>query len=142
MVSIGKLDRLGQIVDRLIEDPQRGITSCVVTNDRGMIIVAKTADGSSDQTLAAMVSLLSSTAERVNSNLGIEHPKITSIKSMGVMLSVREFIVHNRWFRLGVILNESNNGRFSFIRKGMDPKKAEVTLEKAAENVRIVLEGS
>jgi len=141
-MTIGKLDRLGEIVDRLLENPQRGFSSCVVTNERGMIIVAKTVDGSSDQTLAAMVSLLSSTAERVNSNLGIEHPKLTLIKSVGVTLSVREFMVNNRWFRLGAILTQGNNGRFSFNKRRMNPKKAEATLEKATVKLRGVLEGS
>ncbi|MFW9847643.1 MAG: hypothetical protein ACFFF4_00785 [Candidatus Thorarchaeota archaeon] len=141
-MSVGKLELLGQIVDGLVRDPKRSITGCVVTNDRGMIIAGRTKDGASDQTLAAMISLLSSTAERVNRNLGIGYPKLTLIKSLGVKVSVMEFTVRNKRFRMGAMLTESNNGRRSFIRRRISDRKTEATLENAVQNVRSVLESN
>ena len=137
----GKFELLGEIVERIVTDSKQTFSSCVVTNERGLIVAGKTRDGSSSQTLAAMLSLLSDTAARINDNLGYGHPRSTTIKSLGVLISSQEFLVAERWFRIGAIITE-NNGRFSFFRKSIDLKKAEAYLGKAAERIRTVLEAN
>ncbi|MHA1959899.1 MAG: hypothetical protein ACW99U_06690 [Candidatus Thorarchaeota archaeon] len=139
-MGTGKMEQLGRIVEDLIVYSGNRLTSCVVTNERGLVVAGKSSDGSSSQALAAMISLLSDTAARVNGNLGFGHPKTASIGSSGVIVSIREFLVQNRWFRIGAVLTEDNNGRLSFFRRKMNAKKVDDYLMTAAEQVRLVLE--
>ena len=72
-MRVGKLERLDGVLDDLIISKRR-FASCVVTNERGLVVAGRTVDGSSSQTLAAMISLFSDTTIRINENLGYGHP--------------------------------------------------------------------
>lgn len=136
----GKYEQLTEIVEELVGKSASRFDSCVVTNERGLIVAGKSVNGSSSQTLAAMVSLLSDTASRINGNLGFGHPKVSSIKSLGVIISSLEFMVHNRWFRIGAVHTETTRRRISVFRKKMTPGKVDEYLEHAAKRIRFVLE--
>ncbi len=135
-MRIGKTERLNQIIDLLVEDIGRPFRSCVVTNERGLIVAGKTKSGAVSDRLAAMISLLSDTSRRVNENLGYDHPRITTIKGSGVSIAVHEFEVQERWFRIGA---ELDDGRFLFFRR-VEDKRVWEALEKTADMVRNVLE--
>lgn len=135
-MRIGKTEQLDQIISNMIEEIGRPFKSCVVTNERGLIVAGKARDGAVSDRLAAMVSLLSDTSRRVNENLGYDHPRITTIKGSGVSIAVHEFQVQDRWFRIGT---ELDDGRFLFYRR-VEDKKVWQSLEKTADRVRNVLE--
>ena len=140
-MKLGKMERLDIIVDDLIRLSKGAIASCVVTNERGLVIAGKNIDGSSNETLAAMISLLSDAAVRVNSNLGYGHPKSASIKGYGVLLQIREFQVKSKQFRIGAVTTEQERSRFYFLKKRIDDRQTESNLGTAAERIRRVLEG-
>lgn len=139
-MKLGKMERLDIIVDDLIKLSRGTIASCVVTNERGLVVTGKTIDGSSNETLAAMISLLSDTAVRVNINLGYGHPKSASIKGLGVVLQIREFLVKNKQFRIGAVTTGQERSRFYFLKKRIDDRQTENNLGTAAERIRRVLE--
>ncbi|MHA2353143.1 MAG: hypothetical protein ACXABX_08500 [Candidatus Thorarchaeota archaeon] len=139
-MKLGKMERLNIIVDDLISMSKGTIASCVVTNERGLVVAGKSVDGSSNETLAAMVSLLSDVAVRVNSNLGYGHPKSATIKGFGVLLQVREFLVKSKQFRIGAVTTEQERSRFYILKKRIDGRQIEHNLGVAAEGIRQVLE--
>ncbi len=135
----GKLERLDGVLSDLMID-KRKFASCVVTNERGLVVAGRTVDGSSSQTLAAMISLFSDTTIRINDNLGYGHPKGALIRALGMTFSIHEFMVKNRWFRIGAIQTEENKGWISRIRKRSAGKDAEFNLVRAANRIRDILE--
>ena len=139
-MKLGKMERLNIIVDELIKLSRGTISSCVVTNERGLVVAGKTMDGSSNETLAAMISLLSDAAMRVNSNLGYGHPKAASIKGHGVLLQIREFLVKSKQFRIGAVTTGQERSRFYSLRKRIDERQTENNLGTAAERICRVLE--
>ena len=136
----GKWERLDEIVSDLMRRSGGRFKSCVVTNERGLIIASRVSNGVSDETVAAMMSLLSETAQRVNSNLGVGFPKTASIKAAGATISLQEFRVLGRHFRIGAILREEPQGRISFFRRGMTLTRMQENMTTAAERIRFVLE--
>lgn len=139
-MKLGKMDRLDIIVDDLIRLSKGTIASCVVTNERGLVVAGKNTDGSSNETLAAMISLLSDAAVRVNSNLGYGHPKSASIKGLGVLIQIQEFPVKNKQFRIGAVTTGQVRSRFNFLKKRIDDRQIEHNLGIAAKGIRRVLE--
>ena len=139
-MKLGKMERLDIIVDDLIRLSKGAIASCVVTNERGLIVAGKSVDGSSNEPLAAMISLLSDVAVRVNSNLGYGHPKSASVKGSGVLLQIQEFLVKSKQFRIGAVTTEQERSRFYFLKKRIDDRHIEHNLGIAAEGIRRVLE--
>lgn len=139
-MKLGKMERLDIIVDDLIGISRGTISSCVVTNERGLVVAGKNTDGSSNETLAAMFSLLSEAAVRVNSNLGYGHPKSASVKGLGVLIQIREFVVKNKQFRIGVVTTERERSRFYFLKKRIGDEQIERNLGVTAERIRQVLE--
>ncbi len=138
-MTLGKLDQLNGIIRQLINTSKGAITNCVVTNERGLVVAGVSTDGSSQQDLAAMISLLSDTAVRVNGNLGFGAPKGVQITGLGVSVSLHEFLVQNRRFKIGAIVQEGYHWRTLFRSK---PASQIVVnkLEKAAGMIRKVLE--
>jgi predicted regulator of Ras-like GTPase activity (Roadblock/LC7/MglB family) len=135
----GKIQKLEKIMDELVRSGQN-FTSCVVTNERGLVVAEESVDGFSSQTLAAMISLMADTAIRVSENLGYGHPKTSSIKGLGVSISIREFMVQDRWFRIGAILSSDRSLRMRFLRKGLNHERAESKLADATRRLRSILE--
>jgi predicted regulator of Ras-like GTPase activity (Roadblock/LC7/MglB family) len=140
MVS-GKWERLNKIMSNLMNKSGGRFTGCVITNERGLVVASKVSNGVSDETLAAMMSLLSETVHRVNENLGVGFPKTASIKSPGATVSLHEFDVLGKRFRIGAILGEEGMSRFSFFRRGMTLTRMQENMTNAAIKVRHVLEG-
>ena len=138
---IGKYGLLEQIVNELIGTTEGKFVSCVMTNERGLIVAGKSVNGSSSEPLAAMMSLLSDTACRINDNLGYGHPKTSSISSHGVQISTHEFLVQEKWFRIGVVLTDENKGRRRFFRRRIDTTKVNRNLDQAVVQIRDILEG-
>ncbi|MCK5238135.1 MAG: hypothetical protein KAR33_01235 [Candidatus Thorarchaeota archaeon] len=139
-MKLGKMDRLTLVVDNLLKNSENSMRSCVVTNERGLVVAESSNDGLSSDALAAMISLLSDAATRVNDNLGFGHPNIASVKGIGVTVALHEFMVNNRWFRIGAVLRDGQKRRSWFFRR-TNEKKAWENLEQAAVKVRVVLEG-
>lgn len=137
----GKYERLNAIIEQLLDKSNGSVSSCVVTNERGLIVTGLANDGSSNQDLAAMIALFSDTATRVNTNLGFGHPRTASIDSFGVSIAMHEFLVRNHWFRIGAIM-QNNGRRLTFFRRKMTRRKLEHYLETTAKRVRRVLESS
>lgn len=135
----GKYELLTEILNELVGESDGRFESCVVTNERGLIVTGKSVTGT-NHTLAAMVSLLSDTARRINENLGFEHPKISKIKSYGVVISSLEFMVQNRWFRIGTVHSVAKSRKRAFFRKKLNSNHFDGRLERAAERIRFVLE--
>jgi len=139
-VKLGKMDRLVIVLNDLMKKSDNSMRSCVVTNERGLVVVERSNDGLSSDALAAMVSLLSDAATRVNDNLGFSHPNMASVKGIGVTVALHEFMVSNKWFRIGAVIKDGPSRR-SWLRKSSE-KKAWSNLEQAAIKVRSVLEGN
>ncbi|MFW9769189.1 MAG: hypothetical protein ACFFF9_16280 [Candidatus Thorarchaeota archaeon] len=135
----GKTDKLDRIMESLV-GPNQNFTSCVVTNERGLVVAGESIEGFSSQILAAMISLMSDTAIRVSENLGYGHPKTSSIKGYGVLISIQEFMVRDRWFRIGAVLSENTESRMRFFRRGFNPENIESRLAGAAKKLRSILE--
>ncbi|MFW9800518.1 MAG: roadblock/LC7 domain-containing protein [Candidatus Thorarchaeota archaeon] len=138
----GKMERLGRTVDQLIKDSPGRLSGCVVTNERGLVVAEKSLDGSSSQTLAAMISLLSDTAIRVNDNLGFGHPRTASIRALGALVAIHQFQVQNKWFRIGAVLIDDNDGRFWPLKRHLSVRRVEKSLGSAAQKIRSILESS
>ena len=137
----GKWERLDRIVSNLMSKSGGRFKSCVITNERGLVVASKVSNGVSDETLAAMMSLLSETVHRVNNNLGVGFPKTASIKSPSATISLHEFEVSGKQFRMGAVLHEYAVNRFSFFRRGMTLTRMQENMTNAAIKVRQVLEG-
>lgn len=135
----GKIQKLERIMENLV-GTGRSFTSCVVTNERGLVVAEDSVDGHSSQTLAAMVSLMSDTAIRVSENLGYGHPKTSIIRGSGVSISIREFMVRDKWFRVGVILSKENQTKKWFFRRNLGTESIESKLTDAAISLRAALE--
>ncbi|MHA1961913.1 MAG: hypothetical protein ACW99U_17025 [Candidatus Thorarchaeota archaeon] len=145
-MRMSKVDRLEEILRRMITKSHESISSCVVITERGLIVAGVVLDGSSNETLSAMVSLMSDTAVRVCGNLGFGNPRIAQVKTLGAIIIVNEFLVANRRFRMGAVLKDSE--RFSILRRRMVVKKRmpleriEDLFNMAARDVRTTLEGT
>ncbi len=135
-MSLGKSEKLDLVLKDFESEIGYAFKNCVVTNEQGLVVAGRARDLVQRDRLAAMISLLSDTSRRVNENLGYDHPRISTIKGSGVSITVHEFKVRNRWFRIGA---EIRNGRFLFFKR-IDDKKVWKTLEKAADSIRAVLE--
>lgn len=138
-MPLGKLDQLNEIIQQLISDSRGALTNCVITNERGLVVAGISTDGSSQQDLAAMISLLSDTAVRVNGNLGFGKPIGVQIRGLGVSISLHEFLVQNRPFKIGAIVQEGHPWRTMFRQKPVHQIVVN-RLQKAATQIRKVLE--
>jgi predicted regulator of Ras-like GTPase activity (Roadblock/LC7/MglB family) len=143
---MSKVDKLEGILTKMITKSHETISSCVVITERGLIVAGIVLDGSSNETLSAMVSLMSDTAVRVCGNLGFGNPRIAQIRTLGAIIIMNEFLVANRRFRMGAVLKDYE--RFSIIRRRMVVKKR-MPLEKiedlfnmTAQDIRKTLEGT
>ena len=135
----GKTEKLERIMTDLVGRNQ-DFTSCVVTTERGLVIAGDSIEGFSSQILAAMISLMSDTAIRVSENLGHGHPKITSIRGLGVSISIQEFMVRDRWFRIGAIYSDDKQKWRRVFRRGFRHERIESRLEGATKKLRSILE--
>lgn len=135
----GKIQKLEKIMNELVGTGS-SFTSCVVTNERGLVVAEESIEDYATQTLAAMISLLSDTAVRVSTNLGYHHPTILSIKGLDASIAVHEFIVQGRWFRIGAILTKNNQSKKWFFRRNFNPKKMESKLAEGARKLCLILE--
>lgn len=139
-MTLGKHDRLNNVIENLITESNGALTNCVVTNERGLVVTGISKDGSSSQDLAAMISLLSDTAVRVNNNLGFGTPKGVSIDGIGVTLALHEFLVQNKRFRIGVVIHEGFFRRYFFSRKRSIRHSINDMLQDTSKKVRTILE--
>lgn len=135
----GKIQRLNRIMNELVGSGV-SFTSCVVTNERGLIVAEESIENNSTQTLAAMISLMSDTAIRVSTNLGYDHPTTSSINGLDASIAIQEFIVQDRWFRIGAIVSKNNQSKKRFFKKSFNPKKIESKLAEAARKLCAILE--
>ncbi len=142
MMSIGKIVQLNGIIEETMAEIGKETASCIVINERGLIVAGRMLDGSSSETFAAMISLLSDTALRISGNLKLGSPRTASVKTQGVTVLIYEFLVLNRQFRIGVVMTGLNPGRSSFFRRRMTLEKIENSLDTAAREIRHVLEGA
>jgi len=143
---MSKIDRLEGILKRIIAESNDSLSSCVVITERGLIVASIVTDGSSSESLSAMVSLMSDTSGRVCENLGFGNPKTALIRTLGAMIVMSEFLVTNRRFRVGAIIKDSE--KFSVFRrrlilsKRMPMERIEVLLHGAEKDIRRILEGT
>ncbi|MFW9787743.1 MAG: hypothetical protein ACFFE2_10435 [Candidatus Thorarchaeota archaeon] len=134
----GKTAKLEQIMDDLV-GPEQDFLSCVVTNERGLVVAGESIEDYSSQILAAMISLMSDTAIRVSENLGYGHPKTSSIKGFGVSITIQEFMVRDRWFRIGAIAPNGRQRKRFFFRRD-NSEHVESKLAGVVKKLRTVLE--
>ena len=141
-MSLGTIGKLELVLDEMVSKTNTEIGRCVVTNERGLIVAEKKTISTSNETLAAMISLLSDTALRINRNLGLNDPNTATIESMGTIFSMCEFPVNDRRFRIGVI-TEGNRSKFrkrTFLRRRKHDDLDD-TLRIAAKSIQKILEG-
>ncbi|MFW9919686.1 MAG: roadblock/LC7 domain-containing protein [Candidatus Thorarchaeota archaeon] len=138
-MPIGTGKKLDNILSDLMQRSGGRFRSCIITNERGLIVAWKGDSGISRDTLAAMMSLFSETSQRIISNLGIGKPQAASIKTIEATLSLHEFYVAGKLFRIAAILDESKH-RFSFFRRGMSLARMQENIDKAASEIKTVLE--
>ncbi|MFW9846471.1 MAG: hypothetical protein ACFFD6_06975 [Candidatus Thorarchaeota archaeon] len=145
-MSMSKVDKLEGILRGMMAKSHETITSCVVITERGLIVAGVVSDGSSSETLSAMVSLISDTAVRVSGNLGFGNPRGALVRTLGANIVMNEFLVTNRKFRIGAVFTDSE--RFSIFRrrmiveKRMPMEKIEDLFNKATRDIRKILEGA
>ncbi len=142
-MSMGTSDRLNMVISALVSKSKGEVKTCVVTNERGLIVAGTTGDWSFNETVAAMVSLLSETAIRINTNLQFDNPRLASVSTGDSKFLIHEFLVRKRRFRIGAIL--SGRGGKIATRIGRFRRKTDVTVEdlilETASDVIAILEG-
>ena len=140
---MGTSERLNAIISNLVSRSKGVVQTCIVTNERGLIVAGTKGEWSINETVAAMVSLMSETAIRINTNLQFNEPQLASVTTGDTKFLVHEFLVRNRRFRIGAILR-GTLGRLVF-RIGRLRRKKAITIEdldlEAAVGVVDVLEG-
>jgi predicted regulator of Ras-like GTPase activity (Roadblock/LC7/MglB family) len=136
----GKANTLEKILNTLMRKSGGRFDSCVVTNERGLVVAWKGNNSISHDTLAAMMSLFSETSRRINGNLQIGDLRTASIKTIDATLSLHEFNVHGKTFRIAAILNERDRKRFSFFRRGMTLTRIQENIDNAAFQIKSALE--
>ncbi len=139
-MTLGKHELLNNLIEDLITKSNGALANCVVTNERGLVVTGISKDGSSSQDLAAMISLISDTAVRVNNNLGFGAPKGVSIDGIGVTLALHEFLVQNKRFRIGGVIHEGFFKRYFFSRRRSIRYSINDMLQDTAKQVRSILE--
>ncbi len=132
--------RLQIIIDGFASRMTRKFSGCVVTNERGLVIAETMHEGSHSHEFAAMISLLSDTASRINRNLGFSDTEFATIRTSDKTMCIQEFLVQKRRFRIGAIVGKNPDGRFSFLRRRGPIEALEHALGKTAEEIRQVLE--
>ncbi|TXT56097.1 MAG: hypothetical protein BAJATHORv1_30483 [Candidatus Thorarchaeota archaeon] len=136
-MSIGRSDRLTQVLEDLFDRGNGRFQSAVVTNERGLIVTKKVHGDHPEESLAAMTALLSDASVRVNSNLELGMPELAVVRSSSAQLAVKEFPVRKKPFRIGLVIKDKKK---RWWHRGMTPEKIEKSLTEAAESVRAILE--
>ncbi len=140
-MSMGTSEKLSEVIRSLVTDSSDKFHGCVITNERGLIVAAMDDNTVSNESLAAMMSLLSDTAQRINESLDLGTPKTMAILSDERRLLMHEFRVQGRRFRIGAIVSgRVTSRRLKRIRGLFSRGGIEHTLEDAAKRVVSVLE--
>ncbi len=128
----------------LIEEIQgkfgSNLRSCLVTNERGLIIAASGAEQDLSEKLAAMMSLASDSALRISEHVGLEATDSIRIKGQKGVFTIYEFPVHGRRFRMGVLFTKMPI--LKKVRRGIFKRSPSVeqVLADAASKIRKILE--
>ncbi len=136
-MGLGKIDKLEGILKDLASKSNNSFDSCVITNERGLVVAGFSINDYSIEALAAMISLLADVAHRVNGNLMLDDPQTMTIGTYHARIATQEFVVLNRRFRIGAVINNNGRLRYGILRR---KSSAEKILSSAAEKIRIVLE--
>ena len=141
-MSMGTSDRLNAVIGDLLTKSKGIVHTCVVTNERGLIVAGTAGDWSYNETLAAMISLMSETAIRINTNLQLDNPELASVSAAGTRFMLHEFFVRQRRFRIGVITKGEQSTKL-FIQRRFRRKhiRIEDILLDTANQVKAILEG-
>ncbi|MHA1653071.1 MAG: hypothetical protein ACTSYX_05665 [Candidatus Thorarchaeota archaeon] len=134
----GKSERLDRILRNLHSDVGESLRTCVVTNERGLIVAALDTHSTTNESVAAMVSLVSDTSHRVAQNLQLEKTSLVQVNTPSDKFVVLEFDVHGRPFRLGVIVGGDMPRRS--IRQLLRRRNVDHILLRAAKEIRKVME--
>jgi predicted regulator of Ras-like GTPase activity (Roadblock/LC7/MglB family) len=139
-VTESTVGRLETIIDSFVSKMPKELSGCIVTNERGLVIAEMIRDGSHSHEFAAMISLLSDTATRINRNLGFSATESASIRSKDKTLCIHEFLVQNRRFRIGAIVRKNTGRKFRFLGRRSSMESIERALQNTAKEVRSILE--
>ncbi len=139
MASDGKSKaaRIDRILNRLMKNGY-SLNGCVVINERGLVVAYKSLISLSGAMLAAMVALASKTAFRINENLSLGSFEAISITSSDGFLSVCDFPVGDKIFRIGAITS-SRYKRSYFRKRKIQPSELEIDLSEAALQICQIL---
>jgi predicted regulator of Ras-like GTPase activity (Roadblock/LC7/MglB family) len=138
-VKGGKVGRLNDTIIELAKETKGRIEIIVVTTDRGLIVAGSLSDRASNETLAAMASLISETSIRVCNNMEMDRPKSTTIKTKNATIILIEFLVVDRWFRLGAKISKSGTRRYGIFRKQLTFNMMEEKLYKMSGDISRIL---
>ena len=133
-----KAERIEAVLNRLMKNGYT-LNGCVVINERGLVVAHKSLIPVSGAMLAAMVALASKTAFRINENLSLGDFEAVSITSSDGLLSVCDFPVGDKVFRIGAI-TASRYKRSFFRTRKIQPSIIEKDLSEAAIQICKVLE--
>ena len=136
-MSLGTIDKLEGILEDLASKSNYSIDSCVVTNERGLVVAGFSINDYSIEALAAMISRLADIAHRVNGNLMLDDPQTMTIGTYNARIATQEFVVLNKRFRVGAVIRNNGRLRYGILRRKL---AAEKVLSSAAEKIRVVLE--
>ncbi len=136
-MSQGTMDKLHGILQDMISKSNGSFDSCVITNERGLVVAGFSISDYSTEALAAMISLLADTAYRVNDNLKLDDPQTMIIGTSHTRITTQEFVVLDRRFRIGAVVKGNGRFRHGILRRN---STAEKVLNSAAEKIRDVLE--
>ncbi len=135
--GISKAERIDRILTQLMKKGY-SLNGCVVINERGLVVAHKSQIALSGVMLAAMVALASKTAFRINENLSLGEFEAVSITSSDGFLSVCDFPVGDKVFRIGAI-TASRFKRSYFRKRKLQPSMLEKDLSEAAQQISEVL---
>ncbi|MFX0093022.1 MAG: roadblock/LC7 domain-containing protein [Candidatus Hodarchaeota archaeon] len=139
MRDMSKKDVLESILDNFFLKRLNEVTTFVVTNERGLIIVDKAIDGISTSSLAAMTSLMSHTTNRVNKNLNLGEWDLISLSSSKGVLYIKTFEILSREFQLGALLNRTERlHRLRWLRRRR--RNIENDLEAVIKEIKEIIE--
>jgi predicted regulator of Ras-like GTPase activity (Roadblock/LC7/MglB family) len=136
-MSQGTMDKLDGILQDMISKSNDSFDSCVVTNERGLVVAGFSLSDYSTEALAAMISLLADTAHRVNDNLKLDDPQTMIIGTFHARITTQEFVVLNNRFRIGAVMKGNGRLRYGILRRKSTVEKV---LNSAAKKIRYVLE--
>jgi predicted regulator of Ras-like GTPase activity (Roadblock/LC7/MglB family) len=138
-MELGTLEQLEIILDKMTQEGFH-ILACNISDERGLTLASKVHRNWSAEKLAAMISLLSDSANRVIENLEMGDISTVSISTNKTTLWITEFTVHEKILRLSAIITHGPLRIRSFWERIRQRDFASTILFPTVKKIKLVLD--